>query len=438
MGQTTMIWNEKVECMKLEDLKNLQSERFAKLVSYANEHSQFYRSKFHHVGINLKSIRTIDDILKLPLTTKDELREQYPFGLKATSIDRILETHVTSGTTGNPVAIGYTRADLDLWAEVVARALCCSGAVPGNMIQVAYGYGLFTGGLGLHYGAQKLGLTVIPCSSGQTKRQLKLMRDFKPQILACTPSYALYMVEGALEEKMDPSESSWKIGIFGAEPWSEAMRTQIEKTWGMVATDIYGLCEIIGPGVAQECHHKKGLHLFSDVFYPEVLDPETSKPVGEGESGVLVLTTLTKEGMPLIRYVTRDIVTMTSQKCPCGRTSPRISKIKGRTDDMIIVRGINVFPSQIEHILLNIEETHPHYQIIVDREIRGLDQVEVMVEIKEEFFSDEIKKLSSIQERIEKRIESNLGISAKVRLVEPQTIARSEGKAKRVIDRRQL
>ena len=336
------------------------------------------------------------------------------------------------------MAIGYTRADLDLWAEVVARALCCSGAVPGNMIQVAYGYGLFTGGLGLHYGAQKLGLTVIPCSSGQTKRQLKLLRDFKPQILACTPSYALYMVEGALEEKMDPSESSWKIGIFGAEPWSEAMRTQIEKTWGMVATDIYGLCEIIGPGVAQECHHKKGLHLFSDVFYPEVLDPETSKPVGEGESGVLVLTTLTKEGMPLIRYVTRDIVTMTSQKCPCGRTSPRISKIKGRTDDMIIVRGINVFPSQIEHILLNIEETHPHYQIIVDREIRGLDQVEVMVEIKEEFFSDEIKKLSSIQERIEKRIESNLGISAKVRLVEPQTIARSEGKAKRVIDRRQL
>ncbi|MFA6378545.1 MAG: phenylacetate--CoA ligase [Candidatus Omnitrophota bacterium] len=433
-----MIWNEKVECMNLEDLKNLQSERFQKLVGYVNEHSQFYRTKFQQAGVHLKNIRTIDDIQKLPLTTKDELREQYPFGLKATSLDRILETHVTSGTTGNPVAIGYTRADLDLWAEVVARALCCAGAVPGNMIQIAYGYGLFTGGLGLHYGALKMGLTIIPCSSGQTKRQLKLMRDFKPQILACTPSYALYMVEGALEEKMDPLESSWKIGIFGAEPWSEAMRTQIEKTWGMEATDIYGLCEIIGPGVAQECHHKKGLHLFSDVFYPEVLDPETNKPVADGESGVLVLTTLTKEGMPLVRYVTRDIVTMTKQKCPCGRTSPRISKIKGRTDDMIIVRGINVFPSQIEHILLNIEETHPHYQIIVDREARGLDQVEVMVEIKEEFFSDEIKKLSSIQERIEKRIESNLGISAKVRLVEPQTIARSEGKAKRVIDKRQL
>jgi phenylacetate-CoA ligase len=246
------------------------------------------------------------------------------------------------------------------------------------------------------------------------------------------------MVEGALEEKMDPKESSWKIGVFGAEPWSEAMRTQIEKTWGMEATDIYGLCEIIGPGVAQECHHKKGLHLFSDVFYPEVLNPDTHKPVGDGESGVLVLTTLTKEGMPLVRYVTRDIVTMTTQKCPCGRTSPRISKIKGRTDDMIIVRGINVFPSQIEHILLNIEETHPHYQIVVDREARGLDELEVMVEIKEEFFSDEIKKLSSIQERIEERIESNLGISAKVRLVEPQTIARSEGKAKRVIDKRQM
>lgn len=433
-----MIWNEKIECMNLEDLKNLQSERFKKLVSYVNEHSQFYRTKFFKAGIHPKDIRTIDDIQKLPLTTKDELREQYPFGLKATSLDRILETHVTSGTTGNPVAMGYTKADLDLWAEVVARALCCAGAVPGNMIQIAYGYGLFTGGLGLHYGALKLGLTVIPCSSGQTKRQLKLMRDFKPQILACTPSYALYMVEGALEEKMDPVESSWKIGIFGAEPWSEAMRSQIEKTWGMEATDIYGLCEIIGPGVAQECHHKKGLHLFSDVFYPEVLNPETHQPVRDGESGVLVLTTLTKEGMPLLRYITRDIVTMTTQKCPCGRTSPRISKIKGRTDDMIIVRGINVFPSQIEHILLNIEETHPHYQIIVDRETRGLDKLEVMVEIKEEFFSDEIKKLSSIQERIEKRIEANLGISAKVRLVEPQTIARSEGKAKRVIDKRQL
>jgi len=433
-----MIWNEKVECMNLEDLKNLQSERFQKLVNYANEHSQFYRSKFLNAGIHIKDIRTISDIQKLPLTTKDELREQYPFGLKATSLDRILETHVTSGTTGNPVAMGYTKADLDLWAEVVARALCCAGAIPGNMIQIAYGYGLFTGGLGLHYGALKMGLTIIPCSSGQTKRQLKLMRDFKPQILACTPSYALYMVEGALEEKIDPAQSSWKIGIFGAEPWSEAMRTQIEKIWAMEATDIYGLCEIIGPGVAQECHHKKGLHLFSDVFYPEVLNPETNKPVGDGESGVLVLTTLTKEGMPLIRYVTRDIVTMTNQRCPCGRTSPRISKIKGRTDDMIIVRGINVFPSQIEHILLNIEETHPHYQIIVDREARGLDKLEVMVEIKEEFFSDEIKKLSSIQERIEKRIESNLGISAKVRLVEPQTIARSEGKAKRVIDKRQL
>lgn len=306
------------------------------------------------------------------------------------------------------------------------------------MIQIAYGYGLFTGGLGAHYGALEMGLTIIPASSGQTKRQLKLMNDFKPRILACTPSYCLYMAEEAREMGLDPKKSSWEIGVFGAEPWSESMRREIESTWNLLATDIYGLSEIIGPGVAQECVHKKGLHIFWDVFYPEVINPKTSRPAKEGEEGELVITTLTKRGMPLLRYRTRDIVSITYEKCRCGRTSPRISKIAGRTDDMIIVRGINVFPSQIEHVLLGIEGTKPHYQLVVDRKAGKLDELEILVEVEQKIFSDEIKQLRMLEEKIAREIESVLGIFAKVRLVEPKTIERSEGKAKRVVDKRVL
>lgn len=434
-----MIWNEKMECMEPEELKNIQSERLRKIVGYVYENCPYYRKKLDDYGVSPIEINDINDIEKLPFTTKDDLRDTYPFGLFSVPIEKIKEIHVSSGTTGNPTVVGYTEEDIKLWSEVMARALCLAGARPGDRIQIAYGYGLFTGGLGFHYGALEMGLTIIPTSAGQSKRQIKIMTDFKPRILACTPSYALYLGEIAKEMGLDPKkDGSWEIGIFGAEPWSESIRTEIESTWNMLATDVYGLSEIIGPGVAQECLFKDGLHLFWDVFYPEVIDIETGKPVKEGEKGELVITTLTKQGIPLLRYRTRDIVSITYEKCRCGRTTPRISKVTGRADDMIIVRGINVFPSQIEHVLLGIEGTLPHYQLVVDRKLGELDELEVLVEVDEKIFSDEIKKLKQLEEKIKNEIESTLGIFVKVRLVEPKTIQRSEGKAKRVIDKRQL
>ena len=433
-----MIWNEKIECMELSDLKNIQSEYLRNLASYVYKNCALYKQKFDSADVSPASIKSIDDIKKLPFTTKEDMRDSYPYGLFSSPQKDVLEIHVSSGTTGNPTLVGYTKADIALWGQVIARCLCCAGAEPGDTLQNAYGYGLFTGGLGLHYGALEMGLKVIPTSSGQTQRQLKIMQDFKPKILSCTPSYALYMAEEAKESGIDPRSSSWQIGVFGAEPWSEMMRKEIEQTWNMSATDIYGLSEIIGPGVAQECHHKDGLHIFSDVFYPEILNPQTGEDAKQGESGELVITTLTKQAIPLIRYRTRDIVSIDYQKCRCGRTSPRISKIKGRTDDMIVVRGINVFPSQIEHVLLSIEGTHPHYQIIVDRKAHQLDEVEVLVEVEEKTFSDEVKKLRQLQDKIKKEIESVLSIGVKVTLVEPKTIERSMGKAKRVVDKRIL
>lgn len=431
-----MIWNEEMECMGSDDLKNIQSERLRQIVDYVYKNSSAYKNKLNAYGVTPRNIKTICDIRKLPFTTKEDLRDAYPFGLFSTALKNITEIHVSSGTTGNPTVVGYTKEDLELWSEVMARVLALAGAVPKDKIQIAYGYGLFTGGLGFHYGALKMGLTIIPASSGQTKRQLKMMHDFKPRILACTPSYCLYMAEEAREMKLDPKKSSWEIGIFGAEPWSESMRREIESTWDMLATDVYGLSEIIGPGVAQECQHKKGLHIFSDVFYPEVVSPKTGKPVMDGEDGELVITTLTKQGLALLRYRTRDIVSIKYQRCRCGRTSPRISKIRGRTDDMIVVRGINVFPSQIEHVLLGIEGTKPHYQLIVDRRAGELDELEVRVEVEEKIFSDEVKALRNLEEKIRKEIESTLGVFVKVKLVEPRSIQRSEGKATRVIDKR--
>lgn len=433
-----MIWNEKMECMDLADLKNLQSERLRETVAFVYKRCPLQKTKLDFLGITPADIKGIEDIKKLPFTTKYDMRDSYPFGLFSTPLKQILEIHVSSGTTGNPTVVGYSKEDIQLWSEVMARVLACAGAVPTDMIQIAYGYGLFTGGLGFHYGALEMGLTILPCSSGQTKRQLKIMNDFKPRILACTPSYALYMAEEAREMKINPAEGSWKIGIFGAEPWSDSMRKEIQSTWNMLATDVYGLSEIIGPGVAQECSHQDGLHIFSDVFYPEVIDPKTGKEPPPGKDGELVITTLTKRGIPLLRYRTRDIVSINYAVCRCGRTSPRISKITGRTDDMIIVRGINVFPSQIEHILLGIEGVKPHYQLIVDRKAGELDELEILVEVEEKIFSDEIKKLRSFEEKVKKEIESILGIFVKVKLVEPKTIERSEGKAKRVVDKRIL
>lgn len=433
-----MIWNEAIETMPLEELKNIQSERLVKLCEYVYKNCPAYKQKFDDHGITPSDIKSIDDITKLPFTTKLDMRDNYPFGLFSRPRVDLVEIHVSSGTTGNPTLVGYTRDDIKLWSDVMARTLCCAGAQPDDLIQIAYGYGLFTGGLGFHYGALEMGLTIIPTSSGQTARQLKIMQDFKPRILACTPSYSLYMAEQAIEMGIDPKAASWNIGIFGAEPWSDSMRAEIEETWNMLATDVYGLSEIIGPGVSQECSYKDGLHVYSDVFYPEIINPETGQPAAEGEDGELVFTTLTKQAIPLIRYRTRDIVSMTTQPCQCGRTSPRTSKIKGRTDDMIVVRGINVFPSQIEHILLGIEGTQPHYQLVIDRQARKLDNVEIMVEVDEKIFSDEIKQMKVLENKIKKEIEAVLSIGVTVKLVEPKTIQRSEGKAKRVVDKRSL
>ncbi|MDD3053307.1 MAG: phenylacetate--CoA ligase [Endomicrobiaceae bacterium] len=433
-----MIFNEAIECASKENLKNLQSERLAKLVQYVYKNSPVYKKKIDDLGINPQSIKTIDDITKLPFTPKEDLRDFYPFGLFSSNIKDVAEIHVSSGTTGNPTVVGYTKKDLDLWSDVSARSIACAGGNKGDMIQVAYGYGLFTGGLGLHYGALHLGLTVIPMSSGQSKRQVKLMQDFKPRLVACTPSYCLYLAEEMRDMGIDPKTSNWEIGIFGAEPWSESIRKNIENTLNISATDIYGLSEIIGPGVAQECTYKEGLHIWSDVFYPEIIDPDTNLPVPEGQQGELVITTLTKQAIPLLRYRTRDIASLTYETCKCGRTVPRISKIRGRTDDMIIVRGINVFPTQVEHALLQIDGTLPNYLIIVDRQGGTMDTVEIWVEVDEKIFSDELNVMSELKNKIKRVIETTLGIGATIKLVEPKTITRSEGKSTRVIDRRSL
>jgi phenylacetate-CoA ligase len=432
-----MIFKEKIETMDKEEMKNLQSERLVEMVNYVYKNSSFYKKQFDDSDVSITEIKTIDDIKKLPFTTKDHMRDTYPYGIFSDK-DNLAEIHVSSGTTGNPTLVGYTKEDIALWGDVMARGLACAGARPGDILQNAYGYGLFTGGLGMHYGAFELGMTVIPMSAGQTKRQLKIMQDFKPRVIASTPSYSLYMAEEAKEMGLDPRESSWEVGVFGAEPWSDKMREEVENIWNMDAIDTYGLSEIIGPGVAQECIHRKGLHVWSDVFYPEVINPETGEDVPEGENGELVFTTFTKKGIPLVRYRTKDIVSISYDTCECGRTAPRISKIKGRTDDMVVIRGINVFPSQIEHVLLGIEGTKPHYQLVVDRSKKNLDTLEVQVEVEENMFSDEIKKLRELEERIRSEIYAVLSISAKVKLVEPNAIPRSMGKAVRIIDKRNI
>jgi len=421
--------------MPLDEMEALQSERLQNLVAYVLANSVFYQNKFKEAGISAGDIRDISDLKKLPFTRKTDLRDNYPFGMLSAPLRDVVEIHASSGTTGNPTVVAYTRNDIKLWSEVMARTLVVAGANPDDILQNAYGYGLFTGGLGVHYGALELGASVIPMSSGGTKRQLKLMHDFKSTVLTCTPSYALFMAEEAREMGYDPRKSPLRIGILGAEPWSDGLRREIEDAWDITALDIYGLSEIIGPGVAQECPAKNGLHIYNDVFFPEVINPKTGEVVDEGEDGELVITTLTKEAIPLIRYRIGDIVSITYERCSCGRTQPRISKIKGRTDDMLIIRGINVFPSQIEAVLMDVEGAQPHYLLVVDR-IKGLDTLEVQVEVSEEIFSDEIKRLQRLSETIKKEIESVLALVVDVKLVEPKTIERSMGKAKRVVDRR--
>lgn len=431
------MWNPAIETMPREQLRELQLQRLKETVRHAYENVPFYQEKFKAIGLEPGDIKSLDDLARLPFTVKDDLRDNYPFGLFAVPLKEIVRVHASSGTTGKPTVVGYTREDIVTWAEVVARTLGSVNTTPDDVVQVAYGYGLFTGGLGLHYGAEKIGATVIPVSGGNTKRQVMLMQDFGTTILCCTPSYALYIAE-VLRESGVPRESlKLRAGLFGAEPWSENMRREIEEKLKIDAIDIYGLSEVIGPGVASECLCKNGLHIWEDHFLPEIIDPETGKVLPPGHKGELVFTTLTKRGFPVIRYRTRDISMLIEAPCPCGRTHIRMARVTGRTDDMLIIRGVNVFPTQIESVLLSIGQTEPHYLLVVDRE-KALDTLEVWVEVSEELFRDEVKGLEELERRIHDEIESVLGISVKVRLVEPKTIQRSEGKAKRVWDKRDL
>lgn len=429
-----MIWNEARECMSREDMNNLQSARLRKIVDRVYHNVEPYRKKMQEAGLEPGDINGIEDLHKLPFTTKDDLRDNYPFGLFAAPQTDIVRIHASSGTTGKATVVGYTRKDIDIWRECVARCCTMAGLGKDDIIQVAYGYGLFTGGLGGHYGAEHLGATVVPMSTGNTKKLIDMMIDFQATGLMCTPSYLMHIAE-VIEEMGVKDQIKLKATINGAEPWTENMRMQIEERLGIHAHDIYGLSEIMGPGVACDCIHHKGLHIFEDHFLPEIIDPQTLQPVAPGETGELVITTLTKEGIPLIRYRTKDLTSLSYEKCECGRTTARISRFKGRSDDMLIIRGVNVFPSQVEAALLTVDGITPNYQIVVDR-VNYQDTLEILVEVEERFFSDEIKELENLTKKIGHTIQQALGLNAKIKLVEPKTIERSMGKAVRVIDKR--
>lgn len=440
MGKLTLesyIRDQEHECMPRDRLRALQSERLVAGVRRAYERVPFYRRTLDEAGVHPDDIRSIDDLPKLPFTYKTDLRDNYPFGMFAVPMSEVVRVHASSGTTGKPTVVGYTRRDIDLWAEMIARVMATAGARPGMVVQNAYGYGLFTGGLGFHYGTERLGATVVPVSGGNTKRQLMLLQDFGAAVILCTPSYALLMSEFAAEEGLDLHDLPVAAGVFGAEPWSHAMRDDIEQRWGIKAYDTYGLSEIIGPGVAHECPEKNGLHIYEDHFIAETIDPETGEPLPDGELGELVFTAVTKEALPMIRYRTRDRTRLYREPCACGRTLARMEKVTGRTDDMIIVRGVNVFPSQIESVLLQFDGVEPHYQIVVDRDRDQIDDLEVWVEIPEQLQYDE-HHLIQLESRLVYEITSTLGIRVQLKLVRSKTIPRSEGKAQRVVDKRKL
>ncbi len=425
------------ETLPREELEALQLRRLQALVERVYHLVPFYRRHLDQAGFKPEHLRTLADLEHLPFTTKQDIRDNYPFGLFAVPMDQVVRIHASSGTTGKSTPVGYTARDVENWGELIARVLAAGGVHRGDIVHVAYGYGLFTGGLGFHYGVERLGAAVIPVSGGQTRRQIQLIQDFAPSVICCTPSFALYLAEVGQEMGVDFKDTRLRVGFFGAEPWSEAMRQEIETRLHLDALDIYGLSEVLGPGVGVECvEAKKGLHLFEDHFLPEIIDPVTLKRLPPGETGELVFTTLTKEAFPLIRYRTRDVTDIDYTPCRCGRTIARMSRIKGRSDDMLIVRGVNVFPSQIESVLVEIPGVAPHYQLIVDRE-GHLDTLEVAVEVDETVFSDEVKELQKLTKTIQARIKDYLTVSVKVRLVEPRSIPRSEGKAQRVIDKRQ-
>lgn len=446
-----MIWNEAMETMSRPEIEKLQSERLRQLVARLSERVPFYRHKFDEMGLTPESVSGLEDLPRLPFTLKSDLRDNYPFGLFAVPMGEVLRLHASSGTTGKPTVVGYTRDDLQTWAEVCARCLALSGARPGEMFQNAYGYGLFTGGLGMHYGAEYMGLTVIPVSGGNTARQVLLIQDFGPHILACTPSYALTLADALDEQGIDPDTINLKAMVLGAEPWTEAMRQEIEARLKVDAVNIYGLSEIIGPGVSNECvEAKAGSHVFEDHFIVEVVNPETGAVLADGEVGELVFTTLTKQAIPLLRYRTGDLASVTREPCICGRTHARMSRVIGRADDMLIIRGVNVFPSQIEAALVGIQGITPHHQIIVTREKR-LDELEVQVEVTDTFFrqvgeemfmghpDSGVEEIHHLEETIFQKMQDVLGLNVKVTLLPPQAAPRSEGgKLKRVIDKRQL
>jgi len=432
-----MIWNPKAECMDKEERKETQLKRLQDTVKRAYENVPYYHRRFNELGIEPEDIESLEDIKKLPFTTKKDLREAYPFGMFAVPDEDIIEVHTSSGTTGKPTVSGYTQKDINLWSEVMARALTMAGATRKDRIQNCYGYGLFTGGLGIHYGAQRVGATVIPISAGNTKRQIQIMQDFETTILTCTPSYALYLSEVLEKEGVKKDNLKLKSGLFGAEMWTEEMRNAIEERLGLEALNIYGLTEIIGPGVAMECQEKNGLHIFEDHFYPEIIDPNTKENLPPGEKGELVLTTLTREAMPILRFRTRDITTLRTDKCPCGRTLIRMDRITGRSDDMLKIRGVIVFPSQIEEALLKINGLEPHYQIVVTRP-KYLDELEIQVEASPKLFSDEVKHIEEAKKMIEEHLQKEIGLRVNVTLVEPESLPRSEGKSIRVIDKRKF
>ncbi len=432
-----MYWQEDKECMKRNELEQLQLERLQSTLYRVGTHVPFYRQKFSEMKFDYEGFNSLDDIRKLPFTTKQDLRDSYPYGLFAVPLREVVRVHSSSGTTGQATVVGYTKNDIKNWSDLVARVLCAAGLTADDVIQIAFGYGLFTGGFGMHYGAERLGASVIPISAGNTKRQIQIMQDFKTTALVCTPSYALNIADVLFDMGINPAGLSLKFGLFGAEPWSEAMRHEINERLGIRATDNYGLSEVMGPGVAGECTECNGLHISEDHFLVEILDPETLEPVKEGEVGELVITTLTKEAFPMIRYRTRDLTRFLPEPCPCGRTMKRMHRILGRTDDMLIIKGVNVFPTQIESVLFNIDGTEPHYRIIVERE-NHQDRATVMVEVKESLFSDQMSQQRELIDAIRRQLSSELGIGVAVKLVEEKTLERFEGKGQRVIDKRKI
>ena len=432
-----MFWQQESECMDRKELEQLQLERLESTLNRVYLNVPFYLKKFDEMGFNPDDLSSLDDLGKLPFTAKSDLRENYPYGLFAVPLREVVRVHASSGTTGVSTVVGYTRNDIKTWSNLVGRVLTAGGVTADDVVQISFNYGLFTGAFGLHYGAERVGASVIPMSSGNTKRQIKIMQDFKTTALVSTPSYAMLIADTIREMNIDPNSLSLKWGLFGAEPWSDSMRRELEQKLMIKATDNYGLSEVMGPGVAGECLHQNGLHISEDHFLVEVIDPETLQPVKLGEVGEMVITTLTKEAFPMIRYRTRDLTRLMPETCPCGRTLRRMSRVMGRTDDMLIIRGVNVFPSQIEAVLFDVEGTEPHYQIVIDRK-GALDDATVLVEASEKIFFDEMKKQKELIDTIKKRMASELGIAVEVKLVEKKTIERFEGKAKRVIDNRKL